>query len=176
MNKVIISIEKDWIVFAYGIIGTLLIIFPIQLTDAIPYLLGFALIVHGIVSIIILAKFKGAAKVTAGKILIDLILGNAILYHGAGSLGAIGALWAMMTLDEVADEVTEAYRNKTFPIARLIFAAIAITLAILLLFDPFENFALHVRILGLEVVASVFVRERNLIQKDSQKNSQEDSA
>ena len=40
----------------------------------------------------------------------------------------------------------------------LLIAVASTALAIMLLFDPFEHFSFHVRILGIEMVLSIFAR------------------
>jgi hypothetical protein len=46
----------------------------------------------------------------------------------------------------------------------MIASAITVAFAVMLLFAPFEHFAFHVRILGLEILSSVFVRKRKIRQ------------
>lgn len=162
MKKAIIGLEKDWMAVVYGIMGVLLIIFPLEFTVAIPYMLGLGLILHGVISIVSLCKYKDESEVKIGRIIIVIVLGSAVLFHNAEAIGPIGAIWAMVSLYEVAEEITESFENKDFSVIRLIFAAISVVLAIMLMFDPFEHFAFHVRILGLEMVIYVFIRKRTL--------------
>ena len=43
--------------------------------------------------------------------------------------------------------------------------AFSTVLAIMLLFDPFEHFEMHMRILGLEMIVSIFQRRHNIIRE-----------
>jgi len=167
MKKAIIGLEKDWMAVAFGIIGVLLIIFPLEFTAAIPYLLGLGLIVHGIISIIVFIKYKKESDVKIGRSMIIIVLGGAILFHNAEAIGPIGAIWAMVALYEVAEEITESFENRDFSVVRLAVAAASVVLALMLMFDPFKHFSVHVQVLGLEMVTYVFIRKRTLRRKNT---------
>lgn len=164
MKKIILGLEKDWIAFLFGIVGILLIIFPKQVSAVVPYVLGAGLILLGAVRIIVLIKYKSEANVRAGDAIIDIVLGTAILYHNSTAIGAIGAIWAMIVLYEAAGEITDAVRNRSYSVIRTTSAIISIGLAVLLLFAPFEHFEFHVRILGIEILAYVFIRKHNILK------------
>jgi len=68
----------------------------------------------------------------------------------------------MKSLEEAGKEITESFEKENFSVIRTIFAAITIVLAILLLFDPFEHFTFHVRVLGLEMLSYLFVRKHSI--------------
>ncbi len=157
-----VDLEKNWIAFLYGAMGVLLILFPVQLTNAVPYMLGFGLIARGIIGAVVVLKYGHASNVKVGWILIDIVLGIAILYHNSASLGAIGAIWAMMSLYEVAEELSDSYARRDFSVIRMIFSAITVALAVMLMFNPFQHFVFHVRILGLEMLSTVFARRHKL--------------
>ena len=171
MKKLIVGLDKDWLAFISGLIGVLLIIFPRNFVILIPWLLGITLLLHAVTSFVILLKYKDQ-KINAGSIIIYAVLGAVILIHSAQAVGVIGSIWAMISLKEVADEITQSYVEKRFSVFRLVVAAVSVALAIMLLFDPFEHFEFHVRVLGLEMLSSVFVRKHNIIQnkKDSQES------
>ena len=164
MKKLIIGLQNDWLAYLFGIMGILLIAFPETFTGATPYMLGIGLIVKAIVGIISVCKYKEETKAKAGNIVIDVVLGCAILFHNANAIGAIGAFWAMASLHEVSEEITEAFENRKFSLFRMIASGITVTLAVMLLFAPFDHFSFHVRILGLEILSSVFVRKRRIRQ------------
>lgn len=165
MKKFIMGLEHDWIAFALAVVGMLLIIFPIQLTVEIPFMLGAGLLVHAVISTIMYFKYKDK-EVKIGKVVIYAVLGISILHYNGDAIGAIGGLWAMMSLYEVGEEINEMTEEKRFSVFRIIMSAISITLAVMLLFDPFEHFTTHVRVLGLEIISSVFVRRHQLIHSD----------
>ncbi len=164
MKKKIIGLEKNWMAVLYAAMGVLMILFPEPITAFAPYMIGISLLVHGVVSIISLCKYKEESGVKLGRIIILLVLGCATLCRSSDSLGPIGATWAMISLYEVAEELTEMYENRKPSMIRIIFSAISIGLAVLLLFNPFQHFVVHVRILGLEMLNFVFIRKHNLKQ------------
>ena len=164
MKKLVIGLQNDWLAYLFGGMGILLIIFPETFTGATPYMLGIGLLVKAVIGIISVVKYKKETKAKAGNVVIDVVLGCAILFHNANAIGAIGAFWAMASLHEVAEEITEAFENRKFSLFRMIASAITVAFAAMLLFAPFEHFAFHVRILGLEILSSVFVRKRKIRQ------------
>ena len=46
----------------------------------------------------------------------------------------------------------------------LFFGAVSISLAVTLMLDPFEHFAVHVRVLGLVIVSSSFAKNLEMIR------------
>ena len=170
MKKLIVGLDKDWLAFISGLIGVLLIIFPKNFVILIPWLLGITLLLHAVTSLVILLKYKDQ-KINAGSIVIYAVLGAVILIHNSEAIGVIGSVWAMISLKDVADEITQSYLEKHFSVFRLIASAVSVALAVMLLFNPFGHFELHVRVLGLEMLSSVFVRRHNIIQKTKAESS-----
>jgi hypothetical protein len=41
---------------------------------------------------------------------------------------------------------------------------ISVVLAAMLMMDPFEHFNMHVRVLGLEIISTVFIRRKKELQ------------
>ena len=169
MEKIILGLKNSWIALAFLVMGILLVIFPEQAMVAAPYMLGLGLIIKSAIGVIALIKYKNDTKVKAGDIVVDAVLGSAILYQNATAIGPIGAIWAMASLKEVAEEITEAFENKEFSLLRMIFAIASIALAIMLIFNPFEHFAFHIRILGLEMISGFFTRLRKKESERKQK-------
>ena len=164
------DLEEDWIVFLFGAIGVLLILFPNQLMGIAPVLVGTILVARGLLDLLILWRYPNE-RLSPGSLVLYLVLGAAILYNADNSIGVIGAIWALLSLDEVEDEINEAVKNHHISVFRAIMTAITIILAIMLLFNPTGHFALHVRILGLEMLASVFVRQQ---RSDSEEERESD--
>lgn len=161
MKKFIVGLKNDWIALLFAVIAILLIIFPMEFTAAIPYMLGLVLIVDGIAGIVMLCK-KRSTRLTPGAVVIAIVLGAAILFHKADAVGPIGAIWAMVSLFKVAEEITQSVENKSFSAIQVIVSAGTVALAVMLLFDPFEHFAVHVRILGIEMLLYVLLRAYTL--------------
>ncbi len=154
----IITLEDEMQLALFGIVGILLIAFPEDLSDAIPYLVGLALLLYGLICLIHCIRFRDDTA-EPGFDVMYIILGAAILYYHEDALGPIGSIWALFTLVEVAEEANEFYHHKKkFSVIRLLISIASTALAIMLLFDPFEHFAFHVRILGIEMVLSIFAR------------------
>ena len=154
----IITLEDEMQLALFGIVGILLIAFPESLSGAIPYLVGLALLIYGLICLVHCIKFRDDTA-EPGFDVLYIILGAAILYYRENSLGPIGSIWALFTLVEVAEEVNEFYHHeKKFSWIRTLIAIASTALAIMLLFDPFEHFSFHVRILGIEMVLSIFAR------------------
>lgn len=65
------------------------------------------------------------------------------------------------SLYETVEEITESYIHKSYSVIGIISSVISIALAVLLLFNPFEHFSFHVRILGLGMIASVISNRIN---------------
>lgn len=162
MKNIIKGLQNKWIAFLFSIMGVLLIIFPDTFKDLTPCMLGIGLIVKGIIGVVTICRSKDQSKAKVGDIVVSFVLGAATLFHNANAIGAIGAIWAMSSLHDVAEEITEAFENKHFPVVGVIFSALSIFFAVLLLFDPFEHFSFHVVILGLEMVTSVFIGWGNM--------------
>ena len=161
MKKFIVGLHNDWIAFLFAVMGILLIIFPKEFTGIVPYVLGIGLIIKGVVCIVAIVKhYETDTDIRAGRIVMYLVLGSAILYHNAEAIGPIGAIWAMMSLNEVSEEITEDFENHSFSLVRSIFAVITIALAVMLMFDPFEHFSVHIGVLGAEMISSCFIRKR----------------
>ena len=160
IREQILDLDNGMQLLLFGLVGLLLIIAPEQLSPAIPYLLGVAMALYGFASLVHCLQYRDDTA-QPGFDAIYVILGIAILLNKENALGAIGSIWGMFTLIEVAEEANEGYhlRAKFSPV-RLILAVISTALAIMLMFDPFEHFALHVRILGIEMILSVLVRWR----------------
>lgn len=162
------AIRKDgWISCLYVVMGILLILFPVEFTAAIPYMLGLGLIARGLIRLAAVYKYRRTASVKVGWIIIDIVLGCAILYHNADAIGAIGAIWAMISLYEAAEEITKSYENRSFSARGMFFTVTTVVLAIMLMFDPFQHFAFHVRILGMEMISSVLIRMHTLFPNRS---------
>ena len=74
------------------------------------------------------------------------------------SISVIGVIWAMQSMHEIAEEIDEIYKTKRVHLISLIGIIMTAVLAVLLMINPFEHITVHVRILGFEIIASIFVR------------------
>lgn len=87
------------------------------------------------------------------------IMGIAFIIQGANALGPLGTTWAIIGIRKASKSLNKAikqiYMKKHF-LASIVEFLIRISLALILLFDPFEKFSTHVVILGLELIATSF--------------------
>ena len=151
MKEFIRNLENKYLAAAILIIGILMVVFPIRLAAAFPWALGSALIVRAVVVIILFMKYREEKK-GPGRVLLYLILGFTFLLNSTEATGIIGIIWAAYTLVEVANEIDEMWHEKRFSVLYLFMAAASIVLSVLLLLNPFEHFAVHIRVFGMEVI------------------------
>ena len=161
MKKIIVGLEKDRQVYMFVVLGIILILFPDHVGSAAPYLLGIACLVYGVLSVVISLKYPESSP-NLGSGVIRIVAGAILLFQKANSIQIIGVIWAMNSLLEVEEEINEYHRKKEIRPIQLVGILVTIALAVMLMIDPFEHFNTHVRILGLEMIAAVFVRNKKL--------------
>ena len=157
MKKLIIGLKDDRQVYAFIILGLILIIFPSEMGIAAPYILGITQLLYGCLNIIISLKYP-ESYISLGDGVICIVLGGVLLALRGDSISIIGVVWAMISLYEAAREIDEYRENKKINVVGIISIILTIFLAVLLLTNPFKHFYTHVRILGLEIIISAFVR------------------
>lgn len=143
----------------FPIIGVICILLPSYVTICLPYLLGGAMVFVGLARCVLYFKNKRYLSTDSAGIahgLVLLIMGLAFIAQGAKSLGAMGTTWAIIGIRRASKSLGRAvqkiYQREHFAAPLLLFF-VRITLALLLLFDPFEKFSTHIVILGLELIA-----------------------
>ena len=160
MNKIIQKLRDHRLVYLSAAVGLLLILFPKEFTGIAPYVISAVLIVRVILTLFIkrgndkFAKRLVLGPATPGDCFVSLVLCGMMIAYGAGSIGPLGSIWAILSLLEAGRELDEMVHEHRYPPIRLIIMLIMTVLAILLLFDPEEHFAFHVRILGIEIILS----------------------
>ncbi len=160
-------LKKDHQVYVFVTIGIILILFPDVLTDLAPYIIGITLIIYSVINIITCIR-NPDSDTRLGDAIIKGILGLIILFKEEKSITIIGIIWAMESFYEVAEEIDNFRKNKKFHIISLLSMIISIILAAALIMDPFEHFTVHVIVLGIEMIVTVFIRshkEKNAIQE-----------
>ena len=163
MKKIILNLQRDRLVFIFVIVGVVLIAFPEYIAGAVPYIIGIGLLIYAVTTIFVSLKYPDSdAKLGDG--IIKAVTGAVVLFMKADSISILGVIWAVQTLHDVAEEIDEYRESKSFSIISCISMIISIILAVMLMMDPFEHFETHVRILGLEIIASVFIRRRRLMK------------
>lgn len=139
-------------------IGTLLIVFHEKISHILPYIIGGLTI---LISIGFLKdsfqseelKKSETKKMATG--LVMFIMAIIIIINKTDSINLIAVIWGMFGLikgiDELSDAIYKHSQNKKYLI-ELIHAVIEISLAVLLIYNPFEKISEHIIILGIEYV------------------------
>lgn len=87
--------------------------------------------------------------------IILMIMGVAFIVQGSNALGAIGTTWAMIGIGKASKSLKQVFyrlcQKQHFAIPMIEFL-LRMTLALILLFHPFEKFSTHIIILGLELI------------------------
>lgn len=143
----------------FPILGVVFILFSDHVTRILPYLLGGAMVLASILWGINAFQnqnlvWEHSEELTYSIILI--IMGVAFILQGSNALGAIGTTWAMIGIGKASKSLKQAicrlYQRQHFAIPAIEFL-LRMTLALILLFHPFEKFSTHIIILGLELIA-----------------------
>lgn len=163
MKQFIRNLEKEYLAFAFLVVGILLILFPGHSAGLFPWVLGGALFLRGI-SVLVLSLHYRDGERGPGKMILYCVTGLTIMICSSAAVGIIGVIWAVYSLVEVSDEIDKMWREGHWSALHLIPAVISIVLAVMLMVDPFEHFVTHVRILGLEIVSSCLARAVDMIK------------
>ena len=172
MKKWILELEEDWIVWIFAALGLTLVIFPGKLTNAAHWIIGVGLILRALAGLFAILRFH-TKEIEPGKLLLYFALGAAVIYHEMDSVQLMGFVWAIMSLYEVGEEIDEMIRDKKAPPLRLAACVVSTVLAVLLLFSPFHHFSFHVRVLGIEMLVSVFIRHTIVLRKKNKEKTEE---
>ena len=172
MKKWIAGLKDVRLVYAAVVIGALLIIFPDHFKGIAPHALGAALMIYAVINFVVLRQYPDIGKhlgmkdINPGRSFVLFVLGAAILAQHSDAIGPIGSIWAMLSLYGAGVEINEMAQENKVHAFNVITVLISTALAILLLFDPFEHFSVHVRVLGLEMIVSVFQRRHGVSEEE----------
>ena len=158
MKNLILGLENNRQVYVFVILGIILIIFPNQVGNIAPYLIGIGLLLYGGVNIVISIKYPDSS-VSLGNAVISCVTGVVLLVLKGNSIAIIGVVWAVISLYEAAREIDEYYwREKKVRVIGIVSVIVSIGLAVILITNPFAHFNMHVRILGIEMIAYAILR------------------
>ena len=90
-----------------------------------------------------------------GPDVVLVVMGVAFLCAGSEAIGLMGVVWGIIGLrkaSETIDQVLRQMYQHQPAILLIVEAVIRIILALALLFAPFEKFAPHIVLLGLELI------------------------
>ncbi len=146
--------------FLLPITGIACILFSSQITSALPYLLGSAMIVGGgirVVSEMMIIARREEHTFNLGANLIMTVLGLLFVVRGAGSLMLIGVIWGLIGIWQSAVSFQRAanqvHRRECFW-GSLILGLFRLTVALLLLLEPeHTSISHHVILLGIDILA-----------------------
>ena len=158
MRKMKTILKVKSILFPF--IGVICILFSDKVTFLLPYLLGSAMVLVGVLMVASYFQEKKFLEKQSDELAYSImifIMGIAFLLKGTNSLEALGITWAIIGIRKASKSLNGAirqffYRKKHFVVLMVEFL-IRISLALLLLFNPLEKLSNHVIILGLELIA-----------------------
>ena len=142
------------------LIGVACVLLPGPVTRVLPYLLGGAMVLAGVLRGVAYVRHRwevGDQPVDSAWGLILLIMGAAFMIQGEASLGPIGTTWALIGIYKAAEpwgQVIRRIARKERFAAPLVGFLIRIVIAAELLFNPFDKISVHIVILGLELIAA----------------------
>ena len=160
---------QNVICYLFPVIGVVCILLPGYVTAVLPYLVGGAMVLAGIVrgvNDIRNKEFLSRSPYELAHGLILLIMGTAFMVQGANSLGPMGTTWAILGIRKASKSLGRAIRQihaKEHFIVPIMEFMLRITLALVLLFDPFEKFSTHIAILGLELIVTSTRFSKNVL-------------
>ena len=159
MKELILNLKKDRLVYLFAVLGLILIAAPAKVEYALPYILGVGCLVYSIVETYACFKYPDS-EVLLGECVIKGVIGVILLFLKADAISVIGTIWAMYTLHKVSEEINDFQKTKEISVLSVVSIIISLVLAALLLIDPLGHFGTHVRLLGCEILVSVFVRRK----------------
>lgn len=143
----------------FPILGAIFILFSNHVTRILPYLLGGAMVLASILWGINAFQNQNLVREHSEELtysIILMIMGVAFILQGSNALGAIGTTWAMIGIGKASKSLKQVFyrlcQKQHFAI-QIIEFLLRMTLALILLFHPFEKFSTHIIILGLELIA-----------------------
>ena len=159
MKSLFSNLKKGNQIYIFVLLGIIFLLFPGKIAEFAPYIAGGTLIVYFVVNIIMEIRFP-ESRISLGDAVVRGVLGIILLLETEQAIAILGIVWAVLSLNDVAKEINDFYRTKNFRIIGAISIIITIILSALLMLDPFEHFAFHVRILGIEMITETFIRRR----------------
>lgn len=142
----------------FPITGLICIFFSDHVTAILPYLLGGAMLAVGALRTGVCLHSREHSSENTGRLAQGLILsvvGIMFMIKGESAVGAVGTVWAIIGIRKAAQSLDQTiqlcYTKQRFLISALTFA-VRMTLALVLLFNPFEKFSTHIMILGFELI------------------------
>lgn len=160
MAKLLINmLKKDKQIYIFIPLGIVFILFAGKVSVYAPYIVGAALIVYAVINIFMAIRYP-ESEVNLGDAVIRGVVGVILLLETEQAIAILGIVWAVISLNDAAKEINDYHRTKKFRIIGAVGIVFTIIISALLMLDPFEHFAFHVRILGIEMIAETLIRRR----------------
>ena len=164
MAKLLLSyLKKDKQIYLFIILGAVFILFPNEISAYAPYIVGAALVSYAAVNIFMELHYP-ESEIRIGDAVVRGVMGIILLLEKEQAIAILGIVWAVFSLNDVAEEINDYHKTKKFRIVGAISIVVTVILSALLMLDPFEHFAFHVRILGIEMIAETLIRRRDTDQ------------
>ena len=160
MKQLIKGLKNDYLVYALAVFGVALVFFPHYIVRAVPYLMGVGLIAYGAFNLYAILS-SGNREAHPGAQIVHIAVGLVALILREDATVMLGVIWAWLVLHEVAEEVDEYYHTRELHVLRMLWAAVSLVLAVMLMHKPAHHFVFHMRILGLETLVMAFLRIRD---------------
>lgn len=151
---------KQFVCGLFAVIGLLCVIFPTQITVGLPYVLGGAMAVAGIlygVSYFLNRKSPVDHSMELANGFVLLVIGVVCIIHGAESIGPMGTTWAIIGIRKASKSLSraiQAIQAQTTFISAFVEFLIRLVFSIMLLLYPTEKFEGHIILLGLDLIAA----------------------
>ena len=149
----------------YALFAFVLIAVPHRVAGVLPDIIGAVMLVYAVVNLIVFYAVPDS-DTEVGDSVLAAAVGLVLLLQGEHSVVTMGVIWAVFSLQETAAEMNVTFREKSYTPRNIVGYLFTIILAVLLMFDPFEHFHTHIRILGVEMLFSVIVRRLRLFDKE----------
>lgn len=164
MRDYILNLSNKNISIMILIVGILMVLFPENLSHVFIWALGGAMILRGILVMTLCLYYKEDEH-GPGNVLLYVVMGLMIMYLKAESINIIGVMWAIFSLKEVSEEIDQMWKEKHVHIFCLLSSVVTVSLAIMLMMDPFDHFSTHVKVLGLMIISTTLAKTAGLIKE-----------
>ncbi len=146
--------------FLLPLTGIACIIFSTQITTALPYILGSAMIIGGgirVVSETVIIIRQAEHTFNLGANFMMVVMGILFVVRGSASLMLIGVIWGLIGIWHSAVSfqrmANQLHRRERF-IGNLLLGLFRLVIALLLLLEPeHRSISHHVILLGIDILA-----------------------
>ena len=157
------NLNKDHVALIYALLAAILLAVPERVASVLPQIIGVVMLAYALINLLMVI-FINTSETEIGDSVLSGAVGLVVFLQGESAIVTIGVIWAVLSLSETAEEMNGTFRDKSYNAANMAGYLVTIVLAVLLMFDPFEHFHMHIRILGAEMLFSVLMRRLRLFR------------